>query len=312
MEGIRLENKERKSPEEIDKFIRFLSGEKRYSDYTLRNYLHAIRSFVSWLDEHKKKQVRISEVNQSLARDYIIESQQIRSKRTVRNHISALRSFYQFCQSRNYLNNNPFRNLTLPKLEKKLPVFLSQEELIQLLEAPLKLEISSPHAEMIRVRDRIIMELLYGGGLRVSEVVGLNHGDLDLPKSLVRILGKGRKERVVPIPERTSSLLISFRENFCLDASSSSPLFTSSKAQRLSTRNVQLRLKKYLAFCQLPQDVTPHKLRHSFATHLLDNGADLRSVQELLGHSSLSTTQVYTHVSVGRLKKAHKLAHPRA
>jgi integrase/recombinase XerC len=311
MEGIRLENKERKSPEEIDKFIRFLSGEKRYSDYTLRNYLHAIRSFVSWLDG-QKKQVRISQVNQSLARDYIIESQQIRSKRTVRNHISALRSFYQFCQSRNYLNNNPFRNLTMPKLEKKLPVFLSQEELIQLLEAPLKLEISSPHAEMIRVRDRIIMELLYGGGLRVSEVVGLNHGDLDLPKSLVRILGKGRKERVVPIPERTSSLLISFRENFCLDASSSSPLFTSSKAQRLSSRNVQLRLKKYLAFCQLPQDVTPHKLRHSFATHLLDNGADLRSVQELLGHSSLSTTQVYTHVSVGRLKKAHKLAHPRA
>ena len=311
MEGIRLENKERKSPEEIDKFIRFLSGEKRYSDYTLRNYLHAIRSFISWLDGHKK-QVRISEVDQSLARDYIIESQQIRSKRTVRNHISALRSFYQFCQSRNYLNNNPFRNLTLPKLEKKLPVFLSQDELIQLLEAPLKLEISSPHAEMIRVRDRIIMELLYGGGLRVSEVVGLNHGDLDLPKSLVRILGKGRKERVVPIPERTSSLLISFRENFCLDASSSSPLFTSSKAQRLTSRNVQLRLKKYLAFCQLPQDVTPHKLRHSFATHLLDNGADLRSVQELLGHSSLSTTQVYTHVSVGRLKKAHKLAHPRA
>ena len=311
MEGIRLENKERKSPEEIDKFIRFLSGEKRYSDYTLRNYLHAIRSFITWLDD-QKKQVRISEVNQSLARDYIIESQQIRSKRTVRNHISALRSFYQFCQSRNYLNNNPFRNLTLPKLEKKLPVFLSQEELIQLLEAPLKLEISSPHAEMIRVRDRIIMELLYGGGLRVSEVVGLNHGDLDLPKSLVRILGKGRKERVVPIPERTSSLLISFRENFCLDASSSSPLFTSSTAQRLTTRNVQLRLKKYLAFCQLPQDVTPHKLRHSFATHLLDNGADLRSVQELLGHSSLSTTQVYTHVSVGRLKKAHKMAHPRA
>ncbi len=311
MEGIRLENKERKSPEEIDKFIRFLSGEKRYSDYTLRNYLHAIRSFITWLDGPQKK-VQISEVNQSLARDYIIESQQIRSKRTVRNHISALRSFYQFCQSRNYLNNNPFRNLTLPKLEKKLPVFLSQDELIQLLEAPLKLEISSPHAEMIRVRDRIIMELLYGGGLRVSEVVGLNHGDLDLPKSLVRILGKGRKERVVPIPERTSSLLISFRENFCLDASSSSPLFTSSKAQRLTSRNVQLRLKKYLAFCQLPQDVTPHKLRHSFATHLLDNGADLRSVQELLGHSSLSTTQVYTHVSVGRLKKAHKLAHPRA
>ena len=311
MEGIRLEHKESKSPEEIDKFIRFLSGEKRYSDYTLRNYLHAIRSFICWLDG-QKKQLRISEVNQSLARDYIIESQQIRSKRTVRNHISALRSFYQFCQSRNYLNNNPFRNLTLPKLEKKLPVFLSQDELIQLLEAPLKLEISSPHAEMIRVRDRIIMELLYGGGLRVSEVVGLNHGDLDLPKSLVRILGKGRKERVVPIPERTSSLLISFRENFCLDASSSSPLFTSSKAQRLTSRNVQLRLKKYLAFCQLPQDVTPHKLRHSFATHLLDNGADLRSVQELLGHSSLSTTQVYTHVSVGRLKKAHKLAHPRA
>jgi len=311
MEGIRLEHKESKSPEEIDKFIRFLSGEKRYSDYTLRNYLHAIRSFITWLDGPQKK-VQISEVNQSLARDYIIESQQIRSKRTVRNHISAMRSFYQFCQSRNYLNNNPFRNLTLPKLEKKLPVFLSQDELIQLLEAPLKLEISSPHAEMIRVRDRIIMELLYGGGLRVSEVVGLNHGDLDLPKSLVRILGKGRKERVVPVPERTSSLLISFRENFCLDASSSSPLFTSSKSQRLTSRNVQLRLKKYLAFCQLPQDVTPHKLRHSFATHLLDNGADLRSVQELLGHSSLSTTQVYTHVSVGRLKKAHKMAHPRA
>ena len=135
MEGIRLENKERKSPEEIDKFIRFLSGEKRYSDYTLRNYLHAIRSFITWLDGPPKK-VQISEVNQSLARDYIIESQQIRSKRTVRNHISALRSFYQFCQSRNYLNNNPFRNLTLPKLEKNYRYFLAKMSSSSCLKPP--------------------------------------------------------------------------------------------------------------------------------------------------------------------------------
>ena len=311
MEGICLDDLMDQHPEEIEKFIGFLSGEKRYSAHTIRNYLHAVSTFVNWLFS-QKNQVPISAVSQNLARDYVIESHQIRSRSTIRNHISALRSFYNFCQSRNYYDNNPFRNLTLPKREKKLPVFLSQDQLINLLDAPLKMESSAPQAEITRQRDRIIMELLYGGGLRVSEVVGLNHGDLDLSQSLVRILGKGKKERVVPIPERTSSLLRSYRENFCTDASSSHPLFTGTKGNRLSTRNIQVRLKKYLRFCKLPLDITPHKLRHSFATHLLDNGADLRSVQELLGHSSLSTTQVYTHVSVGRLKNAHKLAHPRA
>jgi len=311
MEGVQLKSNPQTYPHEVQKFLEFLSAEKRYSPYTCRNYLHAIQLFFDWMGGQGQK-LRFSDIQQGEARDYLIESQKRRSKRTVRNHISALRSFYEFCQSRNYCSKNPFRTLTLPKLEKKLPAFLTESQVLSLLEAPLKMESSGKHAEKIGLRNRIILELLYGGGLRISEVIGLNHGDIDLVRSTVRVLGKGKKERIVPIPDQTSKLIQRFRDDYSFDGSLHSPLITNSSGRRLSGRTVQAQLKKYLSFAGLPANLTPHKLRHSYATHLLDNGADLRAVQSLLGHASLSTTQVYTHVSVGRLKKAHQLAHPRA
>ena len=311
MEGVQLISGPQTYPHEVQKFLEFLSAEKRYSSYTCRNYLHAIQLFFDWMGRQGQN-LKFSDIQQGEARDYLIESQKSRSKRTVRNHISALRSFYEFCQSRNYCPINPFRTLTLPKLEKKLPAFLTESQVLSLLEAPLKMERTGKNAEKIGWRNRIIMELLYGGGLRISEVIGLNHGDIDLARSTVRVLGKGNKERMVPIPLRTSKLIQRFREHYSFDGSLQSPLITNSSGRRLSDRTVQAQLKKYLSFAGLPANLTPHKLRHSYATHLLDNGADLRAVQSLLGHASLSTTQVYTHVSVGRLKKAHQLAHPRA
>jgi len=311
MEGVQLKSNPQTYPHEVQKFLEFLSAEKRYSPYTCRNYLQAIQLFFNWMGGEGQG-LEFYDIQQSEARSYLIESQKSRSKRTVRNHISALRSFYEFCQSRNYCSKNPFRTLTLPKLEKKLPAFLTESQVLCLLEAPLKMESSGKHAEKIGLRNRIILELLYGGGLRISEVIGLNHGDIDLTRSTVRVLGKGNKERIVPIPDQTSRLIHRFREHYSFDGSLQSPLITNSSGRRLSGRTVQAQLKKYLSFAGLPANLTPHKLRHSYATHLLDNGADLRAVQSLLGHASLSTTQVYTHVSVGRLKKAHQLAHPRA
>jgi integrase/recombinase XerC len=311
MEGFQLKSIPQTYPQEVQKFLEFLSTEKRYSPYTYRNYLHAIQLFYDWMDR-QGRELKFSNIQKIEARDYLIESQKSRSKRTVRNHVSALRSFYEFCQTRNYCPKNPFLTLTLPKVEKKLPAFLTESQVFSLLEAPLKMESSGKHAEKIGWRNRIILELLYGGGLRISEVIGLNHADINLNRSTVRVLGKGKKERIVPIPEQTAKLIQRFREHYSFDGSLQAPLITNSSGRRLSIRTVQAQLKKYLSFAGLPANLTPHKLRHSYATHLLDNGADLRAVQSLLGHASLSTTQVYTHVSVGRLKKAHQLAHPRA
>jgi len=156
------------------------------------------------------------------------------------------------------------------------------------------------------------MELLYGGGLRVSELVGLNYGHIEPQSAVARVMGKGRKERLCPLGRLAFSVLVHFRDEFAEKTGLSDPVIINSRQKRLSTRSVQLLLKKYLALADLPGDLTPHKIRHSYATHLLDNGADLRLVQDLLGHASLSTTQIYTHVSVTRLQDAHRKAHPRA
>jgi integrase/recombinase XerC len=156
------------------------------------------------------------------------------------------------------------------------------------------------------------MELLYGGGLRVSEVVGLNHGDVDMQSGVARVLGKGRKERMCPLGKVALAVLKKFQSEFARDAGLKAPVLITTRHERMNARAVQLLLKRYLALAELPSDLTPHKLRHSYATHLLNAGADLRVVQELLGHASLNTTQVYTHVSVARLKEIYAKAHPRA
>ena len=298
--------------EECTDFISHLKLERRLSTYTSRNYQHAIELFFKWLMELEGRPIKPAEVTKAHGRSYIIEAQSKYSRRTLRNHASGIRTFFKFCLIRNWVKSNPFHNLTLPKPEKTLPKILSEKQVFKLLKQP-TLEKDRDHdSGFYALRDLLILELLYAGGLRVSELIGINYGDINSTDASVKVLGKGGKQRVAPVGHRSIKTLSKFRELHVKDSSSSKPVIINKNGKRLSIRSVQLLLKKYLNSAELPSDLTPHKLRHSFATHLLDNGADLRAVQELLGHSSLSTTQIYTHVSVARLKEVHGLSHPRA
>ncbi|MGA1101257.1 MAG: tyrosine recombinase XerC [Opitutales bacterium] len=298
-------------PTEVWQFLDHLTLERRLSEHTTRNYKLSISRFTHWL-LLQSPSLSILESNKLVARSYLIEGQNSLSRSTIANHISALRSFFQYCKKRGWIEINPFKNLPIPKPDKPLPKFLTEQQAKILMSSPAFIHADSKNADFIISRDIIILELLYGAGLRVSEVVGLNHEHIDTANQAVRVKGKGAKERICPIVPRTAHKINEFRKNLSVDASYPAPLLTNISGTRLTTRWVQLLLKKCLKYAGIPLDFTPHKLRHSFATHLLDNGADLRAVQELLRHASLSTTQVYTHVSVSMLKKAHKQAHPRA
>jgi integrase/recombinase XerC len=213
---------------------------------------------------------------------------------------------------RERLKRNPLLGVPLPKLEKRLPKFLTEEQMKLLLTGPQRLLDEGKIDAHTAWRDRLAMELLYGAGLRVSELVGLDYGAVDFSSGVVRVLGKGRKERLAPIGRVALSVLIRFRDEFARRTTPSSPVLVDPNGRRTDVGTVQRSLKRYLALAGLPLDLTPHKLRHSYATHLLNAGADLRLVQELLGHAQLTTTQVYTHVSVARLKEIYAKAHPRA
>ncbi len=297
---------------ECKSFITHLTSERRLSAYTARNYQHAIECFYSWLLETEKKDFSLNEVTKSHCRSYIIESQGKYSRKTLRNHISGIRTFYKFCQARNWVNKNPFHNLILPKADKPLPKILTKKQAFKLLDQPSVKQRDSKSFDFNALRDLLILELLYAGGLRVSELIGINYGNINHENASIKVSGKGGKQRNTPIGNRAYKTLVQFRDSFAKDASHNAPLIVNKQGKRLSIRSVQILLKKYLKSAELPSDLTPHKIRHSFATHLLDNGADLRAVQELLGHSSLSTTQIYTHVSAVRLKEVHGLSHPRA
>ena len=297
---------------EISKFIDHISLERRLSSHTSRNYYHALTSFFQWASIEHGKVVSPEEICKNDCRSYIIESQKKYSKTTLRNHISGIRTFYKYCQTRNITNHNPFHNLSLPKPKKNLPKFLTEKQVFDLLDQPNQITQKTKRSKFNAYRDLIIIELLYASGIRVSELIKLNFGDINYSDATIKVVGKGNKQRYCPIGTKTLKSIIRFQETFSVKSVIDSPLITNLNGKRLSIRSVQILLKKYLNAADLPTDITPHKMRHSFATHLLNNGADLRSVQELLGHSSLSTTQVYTHVSASRLKKVHGLSHPRA
>jgi integrase/recombinase XerC len=213
---------------------------------------------------------------------------------------------------RGRLKRDPLVGVPLPKLEKRLPQFLTEEQMKLLLNGPQRLlenESIAPHTAW---RDRLAMELLYGGGLRVSELVALEYGAIDFESGVARVLGKGKKERLCPLGRVAMAVLVKFRDEFAKHTAPASPVLVNADGTPMTIRAVQLMLKRYLALAELPMDLTPHKLRHSYATHLLNAGADLRLVQELLGHSQLATTQVYTHVSMARLQQIYAKAHPRA
>jgi len=207
------------------------------------------------------------------------------------------------------LSVNPLAAVLLPKAEKQLPAFLTIKQVEELLAAPLAAPIEKQAPAWVPLRDTAILELLYSAGLRLSELAALNVNDLDPYSETLRVIGKGAKERVCPVGEPALLAISRYRQAAGVH---SGPLFLNKSRRRLGAHSIWSRMKKYLRQVGLPSTISPHKLRHSFATHLLDNGADLRSLQTLLGHSSLSTTQVYTHVTTDRLKKAYDQAHPRA
>lgn len=296
----------------LEPFLDFLAKERRYSAYTVRNYRQAFEDFHRWLQAGGKWERGLAALTARDMRDFVIEGQRRFSRRTLHNHVSGLRAFFRYWQRRGKLARNPFTGVPLPKLEKALPKFLTESQVTTLLNGPMRLLENQSIDAFTAWRDRLVLELLYGGGLRVSEVVALNYGAVDFSAGSARVLGKGRKERICPLGRVAIAVAAKFRDGFARATGPEDPVLVTPKHERLTVRAVQLLVKRYLALADLPMDLSPHKLRHSYATHLLNSGADLRAVQELLGHANLATTQIYTHTSVARLKEIYAKAHPRA
>ena len=288
----------------LEQFLESLEVERNVSVRTLINYRHALESFREHVSNPWK------ELGPDHFRRYLFEKMKAGlSKPTVRLHFAALRTFYRYLCERHGLTDNPLKQVQLPKLDKKLPVVLNPKQVDALLTAPLTMPKSDKAPVWMPLRDAAILELFYSSGLRLSELAGLDVRSVDPYSEAVRVFGKGRKERIVPVGPVALEAIQKYRHAAGVNAG---PLFINKGRKRLSARSVWLSLKRYLTHAGIPSNISPHKLRHSFATHLLDAGADLRSVQALLGHSSISTTQIYTHVTVERLKKAYDEAHPRA
>jgi integrase/recombinase XerC len=296
----------------LQPFLDHLAKERRYSAYTVRNYRQAVQDYANWLKQSGRAPDAFAQLTARDVRDFVIEAQKRFGRRTLHNHVSGLRTFYRYWMRQGKLAKNPFIGVPLPKLEKALPKFLTESQMLKLLAGPEKLLANEAASAFTALRDRLVLEVLYGGGLRVSEAVALNYGDVDFGTGCARVLGKGRKERICPLGEAAMAVLKKFRDTQAKDAAREAPVLLTERYGRMTPGEVQKLVKRYLALADLPMDITPHKLRHSYATHLLNAGADLRSVQELLGHASLTTTQIYTHTSVARLKEIHARAHPRA
>jgi len=287
-----------------EEFLRYLAVERNASPRTIKAYRQAPEGF------RAQNQSPWKRCTADDFRDYlfaIMKRGQARSY--VRLQFSALRTFYGFLVNRKKLARDPVRELQLPKIEKKLPLVLTRQQIEELITAPLKIEKNRAAPVWMPQRDVAIMELFYSSGLRLSELAALDVSDVDLYTESVRVLGKGRKERVCPVGLPALEAISKYRSAANVH---SGALFINKSRKRMSTRSIWLISKRYLPHTSIPISISPHKLRHSFATHMLDRGADLRSVQALLGHASLSTTQIYTHVTVERLKKAYADAHPRA
>lgn len=288
-----------------DDFFRFLENERNASPRTIENYRHALKQFRATPNLPTWKELTADHF-----RRYLFEcGKRDMARPTIRLHFAALRTFFKFLTERHGLKSNPLKEVLLPKLEKKLPFVLTAKQIDELLGAPLRVEKSDKAPVWMPARDAAILELFYSSGLRLAELVALDVASVDVYSESVRVLGKGRKERIVPVGAPALTAIQKYRQEANVHAG---PLFISKLRGRLARENVWLVLKRYLPHTSIPANASPHKLRHSFATHLLDAGADLRAVQSLLGHASLSTTQIYTHVTIERLKTAYNEAHPRA
>ena len=286
----------------IDKFIRYLEIEKNASPHTILNYktdLEAFGDFVGIID--------IKDVDYLLLRKFLAHLKTVQyDKKSIARKLSVLRSFFKFLCREGLLKDNPALSLSTPKLDKKLPVFLAVEQVSNFLDV-------LTDKDLTGLRDRAILETLYSTGMRVSELVGLDIQDIDFIGGVVKVKGKGKKERLLPIGDRALRAIKEYLDKrSSATGKNQSALLLNKSGGRLTDDSIRRIVDKYIHRASISQKVSPHTLRHSFATHLLDRGADLRVVQELLGHTNLSTTQIYTHVTTGRLKTIYEKAHPRA
>lgn len=315
----------------VEAFLTHLATDRGASPYTRRNYEQALREFTAWHQAERSSRPDWRALRRDDFRAYLrflgrSGSTAGRgtglSRASVQLRFSALRTLYRFLVRRGELTQTPIRHLSLPRVPRRLPKFLTKDQMVALLAAPLRQieslrradEPVSAEAETAAWRDAAILELLYSCGLRISELCGLRVEDLDWSGQAVRVRGKGRQERLAPVGAPALEAIRAYWQRLGMTPGFGAPVFlaSSSGTSPVLPRTVQLRLKTYLVAAGLDPSLTPHKLRHSFATHLLDAGADLRSVQELLGHAHLATTQVYTHLTTERLKRVYDQAHPRA
>jgi integrase/recombinase XerC len=300
-EGARVSHKKDPLAEE---FLLYLANERNSSPRTLKAYRQALTAF------RAENQTPWKRCRGDDFRDYLFAiAKRGQARSYVRLQFSALRTFYQFLAARKGLRGNPVREVQLPKIERKLPLVLTRQQIEELLAAPTRQTKSRSAPAWMPLRDVAIMELFYSSGLRLSELAALDVAEVDPYTESVRVFGKGRKERVCPVGFPALEAMSRYRAAANVH---SGPLFINKARRRMSPRSIWLVLKRYVRHTSIPISISPHKLCHSFATHMLDRGADLRSVQALLGHASLSTTQIYTHVTTERLKKAYADAHPRA
>ena len=294
------------SPDPLaEEFLEYLGGGKNYSPQTLRAYRQALAQFRAF-----RPSLAWAGATADDFRAYLFDlMKRGRSRSTIRLAFAALRSFYNHLTDRGTIPSNVLKLVSLPKPDKSLPQFLTVPQITTLMERPAAREKSKQAPEWMAARDAAILELFYSSGLRLAELASLDVRDLDPIGETVRVLGKGSRERIVPVGALALEAISRYRHQANVR---SGPLFINKSRKRLGHRSIWLLLKTYVREAGLPATLSPHKLRHSFATHLLDNGADLRSVQSLLGHASLTTTQIYTHVTTERLKRAYEAAHPRA
>ncbi|HZV34685.1 MAG TPA: site-specific tyrosine recombinase/integron integrase [Verrucomicrobiae bacterium] len=306
----------------IEKFLDHLAADRGASVYTQRNYRQALLEFYKWHHDERHQAPAWHDLQRDDFRAYVrFLGRGNLSRAAIQLRFCALRAFYKSLIRHGEVASSPIKNLSLPKLEKRLPKYLTLRQMLDLLDAPLKplgtLRKKGPGRPIVAsacYRDTAILETIYSCGLRISELCALNASDIDWNERMVRVLGKGKKERMVPIGEPALAAIRNYWNMLDQPPAGNAPVFVSElgRGGPLSPRILQTRLKKYLATAGLDPKLTPHKLRHSYATHLLDAGADLRSVQELLGHAHLVTTQIYTHLTTERLKRAYDQAHPRA
>lgn len=292
----------------VFRFLEYLETERNASPRTVEAYHRSLQLFRRWAGEGFEAWESCSS---ELFRAWLYEALNEELKpATIRLRFAALRSFYEYLMRREGLQATPLAEVSLPRARQSLPVHLSLRQMEELLALPLRIPADKKSPAWLPHRDVAILELFYSCGMRLSELVALNADSLRPGENCIRVLGKGRKVRLVPVGDYAREAVERYRE--LSGVQGSEPLFISRLGRRMSCRSVQLMLDKYLRCSELPFHISPHKLRHTFATHMLDAGADLRAVQELLGHSSLATTQIYTHVTKTRMKQVYRQAHPRA